>query len=62
MMVRWCNCLDGVRYFFRYDWKDGTFRTTDTDLPDADLACVRDTMVAYVNAWRRRRVAASSIS
>ena len=49
-MVSWCDCLSGVRYFFRYDWHDGTFRTTETDLPDADLAWVRDTMVAYTKA------------
>jgi signal transduction histidine kinase len=49
-MVSWCDCLSGVRYFFRYDWKDGTFRTTETDLPDADLAWVRDTMVSYAKA------------
>jgi signal transduction histidine kinase len=46
----WCNCLSGVRYFFRYDWADGTFRTTDTDYPDADLAWARDTMVAFTKA------------
>ena len=40
----------GVHYFFRYDWQDGTFRTTETELPDADLAWVRDTMVAYTKA------------
>jgi signal transduction histidine kinase len=49
-MVGWCKCLSGVRYFFRYDWADGTFRTTETDLPDADLAWARDTMVAYAKA------------
>jgi signal transduction histidine kinase len=49
-MVSWCDCLGGVRYFFRYDWKDGTFRTTETDLPDAELAWVRDTMAAYTKA------------
>ena len=57
----WCNCLSGVKYFFRYDWHDGTFRTTDTDLPDADLAWARDTMVAYaksVGAVRDREVVA----
>ncbi len=46
-MVKWCDCLSGVHYFFSYDWKEGTFRTTETDLPDADLAWARDTMVAY---------------
>lgn len=49
-MVSWCNCLSGVRYFFRYDWRDGTFRTTETELPDAELAWVRDTMVTYTKA------------
>jgi signal transduction histidine kinase len=48
-MMMWCKCLEGVQYFFRYDWQDSTFRTTDTDVPDAALARVRDTMVAYVN-------------
>lgn len=46
-MVNWCGCLGGVRYFFRYDWQDGTFRTTETDLPDADLAWARDTIIAF---------------
>jgi len=50
LMVSWCGCLGGVRYFFRYDWADGTFRTTDNDLPDADLAWARDTMVAYTKS------------
>ena len=49
-MMGWCDCLSGVSYFFRYDWGEGTFRTTETDLADADLARVRDTMVAHVNA------------
>jgi signal transduction histidine kinase len=46
-MVPWCACLGGVRYFFRYDWQEGTFRTTETDLPDADLAWARDTIISY---------------
>ena len=49
-MVAWCGCLSGVRYFFRYDWQEGTFRTTDTDVTDADLAWARDTMVAYTKS------------
>jgi signal transduction histidine kinase len=49
-MMGWCGCLSGVRYFFRYDWREGTFRSTDTDVPDEDLAWVRDTMVSYTNA------------
>ena len=48
--VGWCNCLSGVRYFFRYDWADGTFRTTDTDFPDAELAWARDTMVSFTKS------------
>ena len=50
VLVEWCHCLAGVRYFFRYDWRDGTLRTTDTDLPDADLAWARDTIVAYTKS------------
>lgn len=60
-MVGWCGCLSGVRYFFRYDWHDGTFRTTETSLPDSDLAWARDTMAAYTRALaplRDRRVLA----
>ncbi|MEO7086014.1 MAG: HAMP domain-containing sensor histidine kinase [Gemmatimonadaceae bacterium] len=53
--VGWCDCLSGVRYFFRYDWRDGTFRTTDTDLPDAELAWARDTMLAYTKGLGPRR-------
>jgi signal transduction histidine kinase len=49
-MVSWCDCLSGVRYFFRFVWGEGTLRTTETDAPDADLAWVRDTMVAYAKA------------
>jgi signal transduction histidine kinase len=49
-IMDWCNCLSGVKYFFRYDWRDGTFRTTDTDLSDADLAWARDTIVAYTKS------------
>jgi signal transduction histidine kinase len=49
-IMDWCHCLSGVKYFFRYDWRDGTFRTTETDLPDADLAWARDTIVAYTKA------------
>lgn len=49
-MAGWCGCLSGVKYFFRYDWHDGTFRTTETDLPDADLAWARDTMVSYTKS------------
>jgi signal transduction histidine kinase len=49
-MVAWCGCLSGVRYFFRYDWHDGTFRTTETSFTDADLAWARDTIVAYTKS------------
>jgi signal transduction histidine kinase len=48
--VGWCDCLSGIRYFFRFDWTEGTFRTTETDFPDADLAWARDTMVSYTKA------------
>ena len=48
--ARFCNCLDSVQYFFRYDWDEGTLRTTATDLPDSDLAWARDTVIAYTKA------------
>ena len=49
-LAGWCNCLRGIKYFFRYDWSDGTLRTTETDLPDAELAWARDTMVSYAKS------------
>ena len=46
----WCRCLGGVEYFFRYDWADGTFRTTANDLPDAAIAWARDTVVGFAKS------------
>jgi signal transduction histidine kinase len=46
----WCQCLGRVQYFFRYDWWDGTFRTTANELPDAAIAWARDTVVAYAKS------------
>jgi signal transduction histidine kinase len=46
----WCRCLGGVQYFFRYDWAEGTFRTTANELPDAALAWARDTIVSYAKS------------
>ena len=46
----WCRCLGGVQYFFRYDWLDGTFRTTANELPDAAIAWARDTVVSYAKS------------
>src|SRR5436305_8699612 len=46
----WCRCLGGGQYFFRYDWSDGTFRTTANDLPDAAIAWARDTVVSYAKS------------
>src|SRR5262245_60073108 len=50
MVEYWCHCFQGVRYFFRYDWQDGTFRTTATKVPDEALAWARDTIVAYAKS------------
>jgi signal transduction histidine kinase len=47
--MEWCKCMGSVRYFFRYDWQEGTLRTTETDLSDADLAWARDTITAFAN-------------
>ena len=46
----WCQCMGGVQYFFRYDWADGTFRTTANELPDAALAWARDSVVSYAKS------------
>ena len=46
----WCRCMGGVQYFFRYDWSDGTFRTTANELPDAALAWARDTVASYAKS------------
>ena len=46
----WCRCMGGVQYFFRYDWSDGTFRTTANELPDAAIAWARDTVVGYAKS------------
>ena len=46
----WCRCFGGVQYFFRYDWSDGTFRTTANELPDAAIAWARDTVVSYAKS------------
>ncbi|HKN65120.1 MAG TPA: HAMP domain-containing sensor histidine kinase [Gemmatimonadaceae bacterium] len=46
----WCQCLGGVQYFFRYDWADGTFRTTANELPDPALAWARDTVASYAKS------------
>src|SRR5690349_24917615 len=35
----WCRCLGGVQYFFRYDWSDGTFRTTANELQIGRASC-----------------------
>jgi signal transduction histidine kinase len=46
----WCQCLGGLEYFFRYDWADGTFRTTANGLPDAAIVWARDTLVSYAKS------------
>jgi signal transduction histidine kinase len=49
-MASWCGCLGGVQYYFRYDWRDGTLRTTETTHNDTELAWARDTIVAYTKS------------
>src|SRR5919202_526424 len=46
----WCNCLDKVDFFFRFDWKDGTLQTTESETPVRVLRWARDTIAAYVRA------------
>ena len=70
----WCRCLGGVKYFFRYDWSDGTFRTTGTrptnnhgeaaraSLPSSSpksSAYCRESL-AMTRSYRRSRHASSS--
>lgn len=50
--VSWCGCLGDVHYYFRYDWRDSSFRTTETALPDAALAWARDTVLGYAGTLR----------
>src|SRR5918992_348287 len=46
----WCNCLEKVRFFFRFDWKDRTLQTTESAVPVSVLRWARDTIAAYVRA------------
>jgi signal transduction histidine kinase len=46
----WCNCLDKVGFFFRFDWKDGTLQTTESATPLKALRWARDTIADYVRA------------
>jgi hypothetical protein len=61
-MMGECHCLDSVQYFFRYDWRDSTFRTTETDVPTP--LCSRPRHDGRVRERRRRRrlIAASCTS
>jgi signal transduction histidine kinase len=46
----WCNCLEKVGFFFRFDWKDGTLQTTESTAPIKVLRWARDTIADYVKA------------
>src|SRR5919202_3342269 len=46
----WCNCLGKVDFFFRFDWRDGTLQTTESETPVGVLRWARDTIAAYVRA------------
>jgi signal transduction histidine kinase len=43
----WCDCLDSVDFFFRYDWHSRALRTTADPLPPALTAWIRDTVGAH---------------
>lgn len=43
-----CRCLDRTGFFFRYDWKDGVFQTTEPTVPMAVLEWARDTIIGHV--------------
>ena len=50
---RYCDCLDGVHFFFRYDWRDRSFVTTGEDPTDAVLRWARDTVTAHERIFPR---------
>jgi two-component system phosphate regulon sensor histidine kinase PhoR len=45
-LMNWCQCLEEVHFYFRYDFEDGALRTTATDLPDTELVWARDTVIS----------------
>ena len=51
--VGWCNCLGKVGFYFRFDWKDGTLQTTESETPLKVLRWARDTVADYVRALPR---------
>ncbi|MEJ7812427.1 MAG: HAMP domain-containing sensor histidine kinase [Gemmatimonadaceae bacterium] len=47
----YCDCLGGVRFFFRYDWRDRTLMTSG-ERPGAEvLQWVRDTVSAHTRIF-----------
>ncbi|MBA2668785.1 MAG: hypothetical protein H0U67_00255, partial [Gemmatimonadetes bacterium] len=43
----WCDCLDQVRFWFRYDWRDGSL-VTHGQTPSREMErWVRDTMLVH---------------
>jgi signal transduction histidine kinase len=45
--ARWCNCLDSVEFFFRFDWRTRTLHTTESRVPPRVLTWARDTIEHY---------------
>ena len=49
--MRWCECMDSVRFFFRYDWRDGSFATTAVPGMEDAVRWARDTVTAHVRIF-----------
>ena len=49
--MRWCECMDSVRFFFRYDWRDSTFVSTAGPGMEAAARWARDTLVAHTRIF-----------
>ena len=51
----WCECLDGVRYFFSINFRDGTFRESRGTVPPAVRRWVADTIASYTATLAPKR-------
>ena len=49
--MRWCDCMDSVRFFFRYDWRDGTFASTAGPGMEDAARWARDTITAHTRIF-----------
>jgi signal transduction histidine kinase len=43
----WCECLDSVEFYFRFDWRDRSLQTTQASIDPRVLTWARDTIERY---------------